>query len=85
MTKHRDKYKSFLKGHYGFTTSFSLFNEFGCENCKIELLELFPCNTKAELEAREGHHIRNTECVNRIQCGRTSKQYYLDTIDYHKK
>ena len=85
MTKHRDKCKSYLKGRYGFTTSFSLFNEFGCKNYKIELLELFPCNSKAELEAREGHHIRNTECGNRIQCGRTSKQYYLDTIDYHKK
>ena len=85
MTRHRDKYKQYLQGRYPFITSFRLFNEFGCENCKIELLEPFPCNSRAELEAREGHHIRNTECVNRIQCGRTSKQYYLDTIDHHKK
>ena len=85
MTKHRDKYKSCVKGHYRFTTSFSLFNEFGCENCKVELLELFPCNSKAELEARDGHDNRSTECVNRIQYGTTSKPYYLDTADHHKK
>jgi hypothetical protein len=48
----------------------------GLENCKIELVELFPCTCKAELEAREGFYIKNNECVNRITVGRTRKEYY---------
>ena len=35
---------------------YDLFAEFGYENCKIELIELYPCNSKAELHAREGFY-----------------------------
>ena len=73
MTKHRDCYKHYLHKNGNFTTVFHLFNEFGIENCRIEPLEMFPCNKKSELEAREGHDIRNEERVNRKIMGR-SKQ-----------
>jgi hypothetical protein len=39
-------------------------------------LELFPCNSKAELEKREGELIRSMECVNKRIEGRTKKEYY---------
>jgi hypothetical protein len=55
---------------------YDIFDEYGLENCKIELVELFPCTCKAELEAREGFYIKNNECVNRITVGRTQKEYY---------
>ena len=42
MTKHREKYNAYLRPKYPFTTSFALFDDFGFENCKIELLENFP-------------------------------------------
>ena len=45
------------------------FNEFGLKNCKIELLEKFPCYRKDELEAGEGHYQREHECVNRMMAG----------------
>jgi hypothetical protein len=44
----------------------------------IELLESFPCDSKEELELREGIIIRSNDCVNINIPGRTVKQYYLD-------
>jgi CDGSH-type Zn-finger protein len=44
----------------------------------IELLELYPCNQKCELHAREGHYIRKMKCVNKCIPCRTTKQYYED-------
>ena len=85
MAKHRTKYKLYLNNKYPYTTSFGLFKEFGLDDCKIELLELYPCNSRAELEAREGHYIRSEECVNRTHIGRTNKEYYWENIEYFKE
>ena len=81
MTKHRDKYKQYLQKRTFNNTAFKLFEEFGIESCKIELLELYPCSCKSELEAREGHHIRNDECVNRRVMGRSKKEHYRDNYE----
>jgi len=85
MTKHRDKYKQYQQGKYKYITSFSLFNEYDIENCKIELIENYPCNNKVELEAREGYHIRNEDCINKRIEGRTKQEYYNDNIDKFKQ
>ena len=37
MARYRVCYKSFMKGVSGRTRSFDLFQEFGIDNCKIEL------------------------------------------------
>ncbi len=76
MSHHRDDFKRFLEGKIKKTSSYELFEEFGVENCKIELVENFPCLNRDELNAREGHWIRNTECVNKVHVGRTKKEYY---------
>jgi len=44
----------------------------------IELIELFPCNTKEELNKKEGEHIRSNNCVNKLISGRTRHQYKLE-------
>jgi vacuolar-type H+-ATPase subunit H len=65
-----------------------LFNKYGIENCKIELLELCPCDTKEQLHAREAYHIRNNNCVNKNIPNRTRKEYREDnkeTIAKRKK
>ena len=75
MARHRAKYKHFLKGGEVLNTrSFDLFNEYGVENCKIELIQYFKCDTLQELRRREGEHIKNTECVNKRVEGRTKKR-----------
>jgi ketol-acid reductoisomerase len=71
-------FKRFLNGNYCHTRSFDLFKEYGVENCKIELIEYYKCDTLQELRKREGEHIKNTECVNKVVPGRTCKEYYDD-------
>ena len=78
MTRHRKHYREFLNGTKQRLTLFDIFTEFGVENCKIELIEKFPCDSKEELTAREGINIRNTECVNKRIEGRTKEEYYND-------
>ena len=70
--RHRSKYKR----NVADTRAVLLFDEFGIENCKIERVEKYPCNSKEELLQREGYYIQNTECVNRCIAGRTAKEYY---------
>jgi hypothetical protein len=69
---HRRNYYWHKNSNKGSNTScYSIFDEYGIENCKIELVELYPCNSKEELEAREGYYIRNNDCVNKQIMGRT--------------
>ena len=79
MAKHRTNYKAYIEGKRKFdSTAYNIFDEYGVSSCKIEWIEDYPCNSKKELEAREGTHIRNTDCVNRCIAGRTHKQHYHD-------
>ena len=82
MARHRSKYTQYKKGANYSYTSFILFDKYGIENCKIELVELYPCDSKEELNRREGHWIKNEECVNKSVAGRTRKEYYRDNIEY---
>ena len=55
------------------------------DNWFIELYELYPCNTKEDLQKREGEIIRKIGNLNHIINGRTQKEYYADNIDRRKK
>lgn len=49
------------------------------DDAYIELLELYPCNSKAELNKREGELIRqHDKCINKFIAGRDRKQYKED-------
>ena len=79
MEKHRKQYKEYIKGRMKKkTTAIDIFNEFGIENCTIELIENYPCQSKEELFKREGGHIKATECVNGQIAGRTQQEWKLD-------
>jgi len=83
LASHRRKYKDYLNGNYDFTRSFDIIKN---GNFRIELIELFPCETKEELHAREGALIRNSVCVNKYIPGRSSKEWRKDNTDIiHKK
>ena len=64
MQGHRDGYYRWKAGKAQQCRSYKLFDEYGMENCVITLIELFECNSKDELRAREGYHQRLMECVN---------------------
>ena len=65
-------------------TVFNIFDEYGPDNCKIELVELYPCNSKMELEKQEGRYIKENHCVNKHIAGRTNIEYYNDNKEQVK-
>lgn len=75
LAGHNRSLKRWKNGKGDFLTSFTILEQ---GNYQIELLEAFPCNSKDELNAREGHFIRTVECVNKCIIGRTYKEYYDD-------
>ena len=48
------------------------------QDARILLVELYPCNSKMELESKEAEYIRHNDCVNKRIPQRTDKQYYQD-------
>ena len=78
LGKHRNEYKNYLNGKKKYVSSFELLNY---DDHYIELITLYPCSCKAELDAEEGQYIREWDCVNKVIPGRTNKQYYIDNRD----
>ncbi len=59
LAKHKSDYKYLQDGKsIGKTSSYNLFEEYGVENCYIELIENYPCNTKIESNIRETFYIK---------------------------
>jgi hypothetical protein len=81
LAKHKTDYALHRQGKKPMMTVYRLFDEFHVENCMIELVEAFPCNSKSELTKREGYHIKNSECVNRKVEGRTLQEWYDDNAE----
>ena len=49
---------------------FEMFDEYGVDNCKIELIENTPFNSKEEHMKIEGQHIECNDCINKKVAGR---------------
>ena len=78
MVEHRSAYKNGKTSNF---TVFNIFETYGVENCRIVLIELFPCDTKDELMSREAFFIKSIPCVNMMIPMRTRAQYYLDNVE----
>ena len=55
------------------------------DDVRIELVEDYPCNNKAELNKREGHYIRENKCLNKCIAGRTRKEYQKEWNENNKE
>ena len=77
LSKHKGSYREWLKDKKKYITSFEILKY---DDYYIELLELYPCNLKAELHKREGELIRlhKDSLVNMCIPCRTHKEYYID-------
>ena len=76
LIRHKASYNYQLKsGKKKNCSCFRIFDEYGADNCKIYWIEDYPCNSKKELEAREGYYIRNNECVNKAIAGRERNEW----------
>ena len=62
MAQHRYVYKNKLKS----ISCHLIFEKFGINNCKIVLVENYPCISKEELQKRESEYIKHNECVNKL-------------------
>ena len=85
MSSHRRAYNRYKNGKTCYITSYGLFDKYGLDNCKIELVELYPCGSKAELEMREGHYIKENECINKYVAGRSKKEWCEQNRDIKQK
>ncbi len=81
MDTHRSSYKHWKNGNSSLIRSFTLFDEYGLDDCFIELLEAKACNSKDEMHQIEGKYIRSMVCVNKNVPGRTKTEYYQDHRD----
>ena len=68
LAKHKYDYAYYKKKReesgYAFVSSCLIFDEYGVDNCKIELLEAFPCNSRDEIRKREAHYIKSIPNIN---------------------
>ena len=76
--KHKDKYNSWKRGNSNYNTSHEILKY---DDAYIELVENYPCNSRQELEAREGTYIEiGKNCVNKQRAGSNG-----DYSEYHSK
>ena len=75
MAGHRAQYKLFGEGKRDRISVFDIFDAHGVDQCKIELVEEFPCESSEQLHKREGFYIQNNECVNKRVAGRTFAEW----------
>ena len=93
MAHHRQDYLKYKRGKKNYVSVFDLFDEFGVENCKIELIEEIECTNRDQLRKREGFHIQSTDCVNKNCAGRSKQEsdrlyrqsHKQEKADYHKQ
>ena len=86
LHKRKSQHKSSHKRNKNICASNILFVKY--DDVRIELVEDYPCDSKAELLKKEGEYIRNNKCLNKNIPDRTIKEYREDNIesikDYQK-
>ncbi len=77
LAGHKYDYK---RGHK--CTVNDIFEKYGIDNCKIELVEIFCCGSKEEMMKKEGEYLQNNICVNKNKAGIDTKN---NMPEYHRK
>ena len=74
----RFKYHLWIKDKKEWRKLYALMKLIGSDLFYIELVELYPCETKEQLREREGYHIKAIGTLNMCVAGRTQVQYRSD-------
>ena len=94
LAKHRETYEKYKVGYgCGRYAVYDIFDKYGSHNCQIYLVETVNAKSKDELHAREGFHIRNTKCLNKVNPSvqtreeilEKKRQYRIDNKDKIKE
>lgn len=78
MSGHRAHYKHWLNKKGNYVTSYEILKY---EDAYIELVEEGEFVSKQEMQKREGHFIREMECVNKVIAGRTRTEWYVENAE----
>lgn len=83
MNSHRAKYNAWKIGQHHYTTSFDIFD---AGNASIELIELYPCESREVLRTREQYHLeQNPEiCVNKLKAFISSEDEKKHKSEMHQ-
>lgn len=86
MSCHRNDYKMWQRAEHHLITVFEIFEKYGLENCKIELVEEFKyAISDDDLRRAEGQYILNNKCVNSANpTPVTKEEYNKRSKDYYK-
>jgi predicted GIY-YIG superfamily endonuclease len=76
LKEHIGYYKAYIEKKKSNRLISSIFVTFN-NDCRIELIESYPCNNKIELQKREYYYIDNIDCVNTHRISMDSKQYNI--------
>jgi hypothetical protein len=74
--EHKCAYTQWKNKKYAHSTVFDLFDKYTVNNCNIDLLEMYPCNTNKELTSREGYYILNNPHINKKVNGLSKQDSY---------
>jgi hypothetical protein len=77
LNDHKSNFKRWLDEKTDWQCASSAIIQF--DNYYIELIEHYPCNSKTELEIREGYWQKQIECINKCIAGATcgDKKAYM--------
>jgi hypothetical protein len=77
MATHRSDYRCWKPGKKGcgFVRAYILFEEYGIDNCIIELIEAKHCINIHDAGKLGGKYIREMVCTNKNIARRTNKEY----------
>ena len=78
------KHKCDAKQRPHLSKFFTFMNEHGRDDFDIDIVEEYPCETKEQLEKREGEIIREMGTLNQRKAGRTRKEYKQEFAEYLK-
>lgn len=78
MATHRSAYKEWIISNKKYITSYEILKY---TDCYIELIEQDKFGSKQEMQKREGHFIREMECVNKKIEGRSKKEWTKDNTE----
>lgn len=85
LIKHKNNFKSWKKTGKNGVSVFEIFNAFGPENCKIELIQEIQFDNVKQLREAESLAIRNTpNAVNQRVEARTPEEKAMLSKQHHK-
>jgi len=73
------------KGRYSRCSLYNYIIDNNWDDWYIELYELFPCNSREELDKKEGEVIREIGTINKRIAGRSLKDYQKENYDKIKE